>query len=262
MPSSPIEDRARKKDVSSTFFKGLSVLSNFNDDHPQLSLAEVGQLTGMDRATVRRLMITLVEFGLVEKTGKFYSLLPKVLTLTGSYMRSNAVGTVVQPVLNKFSKNLALEISLASMADAEAVYIAKSILADTDVSFGFTVGSRLPVLQTAIGRMLLGTLEEADMTQLVRTASVRLYTPESLMDRDAILRAVKTARDQGFAIVNNEFEAGVAGLAVAVGPVAEAKSVIGISTPVARLADPEQKAHHLSLLQHCANELFRTQRGV
>lgn len=262
MPISSDEGLPQKHDISSTFIKGLRVLSTFDDDHPRLTLAEVGQLTGLDRAAVRRLMITLVEFGYVEKTGKHFALLPKTLTLTGSYMRGNAIGTVVQPILNKYSKEMAREISLASVADAEAVYIAKSILTETDISFGFTVGSRLPLLQTAIGRMLLGTREADVMAHLIKTASVHPYTPDSLMDRDAILREIMTARHQGYCVVNNEFEAGVAGLAVAVGPVAEAKTVIGISVPLAEFAQPKLRARSISILQQCANELVRTQTGV
>ncbi|CAN0585223.1 unnamed protein product, partial [Ectocarpus sp. 12 AP-2014] len=168
------------RDISSTFLKGLQVLSAFDDLHPRLTLAEIGQLTGLDRAAVRRLMITLEQFGYVEKTGKHFGLLPKVLTLTGSYMRHNGIGTVAQPILNNHSRDLAEEISLAALADDAAVYIAKSQLSDRDISFGFTVGSRLPLLQTAIGRMLLATRSTDVMTQMVQTAALHPYTPDSL----------------------------------------------------------------------------------
>ncbi|MCR8827485.1 IclR family transcriptional regulator domain-containing protein [Pseudosulfitobacter koreensis] len=250
------------RDISSTFFKGLQVLSAFDDDHPRLTMAEIGQITGLDRAAVRRLMITLVAFGYVQKTGKHYGLLPKILTLTGSYMRGNAMGTVVQPILNRHSKDLLKEISLAARADTEAVYIAKSILSDADISFGFTVGSRLPILQTAIGRMLLATCDDATLSQIVRTAPLRPYTAQSLMDREAILSKVQDARAQGYALVDNEFEAGVAGLAVPVGPVAGATMVIGVSVPLARLTGTDLKTHALNTLQQCANELVRSRTGV
>lgn len=262
MTTAPKRSSPPNRDISSTFFKGLQVLSAFNDDHPRLSLAEIGQITALDRAAVRRLMITLVMFGYVEKVGKHYALLPKVLTLTGSYMRGNAIGTVVQPILNRYSKDLMKEISLAARADTEAVYIAKSILSDADISFGFTVGSRLPILQTAIGRMLLATCDDATISQMVQTAPLRAYTAHSVMDRDEVQTEVHHARNQGYALASNEFEAGVAGLAVPVGPVMGATTVIGVSVPLAQLNAGDLKTHALNILQQCANELVRSRTGV
>lgn len=246
---------------SSTFFKGLQVLAAFDDDHPRLTLADIGQITGLDRAAVRRLIITLVDFGYVEKSGKDFTLRPKILTLTGSYMRANAIGTLVQPVLNKHSRDIGREISLAAASDTEAVYIARSTLTDSDISFGFTVGSRLPLLQTAIGRMLLATRDEDAMMAQVRTGQLRPYTPDSLMDRAAIVGDILRARTRGYALVSGEFEAGVAGLAVPIGPAGSAKSVIGLSLPMTALADSQVEPKLLSALHLCANALVRAQAG-
>ncbi|TDE38846.1 IclR family transcriptional regulator [Antarcticimicrobium sediminis] len=253
------ENWYRRSDISSTFLKGLKVLSAFDDATPRLTLAEIGKLTELDRAAVRRLVITLVDFGYVEKTGKTFSLTPKILTLSGSYMRGNGVGVVVQPILNRYSEEMSAEISLAGVAETEAVYIAKSILAGSNISFGFTVGSRLSLLQTAIGRMLLASRDDSFVSDRVKNGSLRAYTHDSIMDRPLIRREIETARRQGFAIVTNEFEAGITGLAVPVGSPMTAKTVIGISAPVAVLRGNENRAHYLSVLQQCANELDRTQ---
>jgi IclR family pca regulon transcriptional regulator len=257
MTSDPADQWYSERDISTTLVKGIKVLSAFDDAHARLTLPEIGRVTGYDRATVRRLIITLIDLGFVVKTDKYFSLTPKILSLSGNYLRSHGVGASVQPVLNRYSQGIGKEISLAVLSDGFAIYLARSNMTGSDVSFGFTVGSRLPLLHTALGRMLLATLQTEAMQALIETGSVIQYTADSLMDRRAIEADIKTAGDQGFALVSNEFEPGVAGLAVPVGHLGKAKAVIGISAPVATLQDPQMYDDCLSALQLCANELDR-----
>ena len=47
------------KDNASTFAKGLAVLECFADGSTALTMAEIARRTGFDRATARRLCLTL-----------------------------------------------------------------------------------------------------------------------------------------------------------------------------------------------------------
>lgn len=243
------------RDVSSTFVKGLSVLAAFDEGHARRTLPEIGKATGLDRAAVRRLVITLVDQGLLEKTGKTFALTPKILTYGASYLRGNAVGSVVQPVLNRHSQELGREIALAALSDGAAVYVAQASLKGAEVSFGFTVGSRLPVLHTAIGRMLLAYGAQDSCEAALAGAPLTRYTANSLMDRDQIAAQVALARDQGYALVRDEFERGIAGLAVPVGAFGQSRTVIGVSAPAAYFDDTTKRADCLGILQLCANDL-------
>ncbi|WP_162798439.1 IclR family transcriptional regulator domain-containing protein [Sulfitobacter sp. SK012] len=250
-----------ERDISTTFVKGLKVLAAFDDGYARLTLPEIGKATQLDRAAVRRLVITLVDLGYVEKADKYFSLTPKVLTLAGSYLRGNSVGATVQPTLNRHSQTLGREISVAAIADTSAVYIAQSIVAGSNVSFGFTVGSRLPLLHSAIGRMLLAYAPPDHANSLIEHADLSLYTSESLQDRDAIRDQITAARAHGFAVVSNEFEGGIAGLAVPVGRPDAARMALGISAPVSFMKDPATHETCLSILQLCAKEIYRSLPG-
>ena len=50
-------------DIMAGFAKGLQVIEAFDEDHDALSIADVGRLTGLDRATARRCLLTLVRGG-------------------------------------------------------------------------------------------------------------------------------------------------------------------------------------------------------
>lgn len=245
------------RDISTTFVKGLKVLAAFDDGSAYLTLPEIGTKTGYDRATVRRLVITLVDEGLLTKTDKSFALTPKILTLASQYLRGHGIGATVQPILNEYSGQLGKEISLATVSEAEAIYLARSNITGSTVSFGFTVGSRLPLLHTAIGRMLLATLNETSRQALVNEITPVQYTPHTVTNPVDIEQQVQAARDQGFALVTSEFEAGVSGLAVPIGRLGETKTVIGVSGPVTAFDAPPEFDHCLATLQMCAVALDR-----
>jgi IclR family pca regulon transcriptional regulator len=257
MPQDPTDQWYSERDISTTLVKGMKVLAAFNEDQAWLSLPEIGRITSYDRATVRRLVITLVDLGFITKSDKSFSLSPKVLTLSSFYLRSHGVGATVQPILNRYSERIGKEISLATLSDGYALYLARSNVTNSAIFFGFTVGSRLPLLHTAIGRMLLATAQSNEMDTLIDNSALVQYTADSSMDRQVIRGRVQDASDQGFTLVCGEFEAGITGLAVPVGHHGKAKTVIGISAPTGDLQNEKIQSDCLSILHLCGNELDR-----
>lgn len=245
-------------DISSTFVKGMAVLKAFDDTKPRLTLSEIAEITQLDRAAVRRLALTLVHLGYVGKSGRHFSLTPRILVLAGGFLRNNGFGTHIQPILNRFSERLGSAISLAMLDGSEAVYVAQSTLHNSAVSFGFTVGSRIPVLHTSIGRMLLAYGDPDKAGTLVREVPLTAYTNATVCDRNAIRGRIDEARTRGFVIVDGEFEAGVTGFSVPVGPIGQLKAVLGASEPYSVVADEDTRARFIDILQQCAVELDRS----
>ncbi len=76
----------RETDFVSGFAKGLKVIEAFGETRQRLTIAEASKLTGLDRATVRRSLLTLAELGYAVYDGKFFTLTPKVLRLGHAYL--------------------------------------------------------------------------------------------------------------------------------------------------------------------------------
>ena len=248
-PGNGMKREFSDRDISSTFAKGMAVLRAFDDQHSRLSLADIARVTGLDRATVRRLTLTLVHLGYAYRDNKHFSLSPKVLTLAGSFLRGHQFGTVVQPLLNTCAARIRTPVSLAIVDSGCAMYVAQSTLQDDDVTFGFTVGSKLPLLHTAIGRALLSLGSASWSRQTVDTSPFDRYTPETLMNRRLIKKQISVSRTQGYAIVCDEFEPGVTGIAVPVNSLGSSKVAVGTScrsVDIPRAADRRRIIEHLS----------------
>ena len=223
--SAPAQDRS----TASTFAKGMAILAAFDGSRPSLTLADLARATGQDRATARRGALTLMQLGYLCQDGRDFRLTPKVLMLAGGFLQANRFGRDVQPVLNHYAAELGHEITLATRDGHQVLLLAQSAVQNGPVSFGFTLGSRLPLLHTGLGRMLLAC--EDDAGPLVQAAPLPQHTAESLQDRAAILAAVAAIRDQGFAATDGEFEPGIVGYALPVSRPGAAPVVVGASRP-------------------------------
>src|SRR5262245_49636353 len=76
----------RPADRMGGFGKGLAVIEAFGNGRPSMTIAEVAQLSGLDRASARRCLLTLVEAQFATVSGRYFELTPKILSLGHSYL--------------------------------------------------------------------------------------------------------------------------------------------------------------------------------
>lgn len=247
------------RDISLTFLKGMSVLKAFDETRTHMTLADIARQSGLDPASARRLVLTLVHLGYVRKEGRQFSLTPRVLVLAAGFLRGHQFGKLVQPVLNANAAEIGLGVSLAMMDDDQALLVAQSTLSDSMITFGFTLGSRLPILQTSIGRMLLAYGDPALARDLVERVPVEPFTPETVTDRARIADEIATAAEQGYCVTRGEFEAGTTGIAVPIGARGTVKAVLGVSDVTRRFPDDQAVTDVVNALRRYALELTRTQ---
>lgn len=245
------------RDISLTFLKGMSVLRAFDEDQPHMSIADIARATDLDPATARRLILTLVRLGYVRKNNRTFSLTPRVLILASGFLRGNQFGKFIQPLLNDCASDLGLAVSLYMADETSVLLVAQSTLRTTSITYGFTIGSRLPLMHTAAGRVLLAYGKEEWASANLANAPIHALTAESLTSRDAIAAEVEAAMRKGFAIVRNEFENEITGIAVPIGLKGEVRAALGVSELSSTLADEARAVQVINTLRRTASELTR-----
>ena len=226
--------KLNNRDIAATLAKGLDVLGCFEDGAGILTMPEIVRRTGFDRATVRRLCLTLAETGHLARAGAGFRLAPRVLALGGGYLAALQVGRVVQPVLRQAAEALDMEVALATRDRLQALYVDRAAPASARVTLGFAVGSALPLLHTAVGRMLLARSAPEVVAAALAAMPERPYTEATEMDPARVAAAIETARAQGYALARGEFEPGAAGVAVPVGALDQIPFVLATTASVNR----------------------------
>ena len=243
------------RNTASTFAKGLSVLACFEGGRRDLTMAQIAQETGFDRATVRRLCLTLETSGYLVKDNRTFHLTAKVVALAGGYLSAEQIGRAIQPVLTEFAEALNGEIAVAVRDGTRAIYIAKSSVGSARLSLGLSVGSTLPLLPTAVGRMLLAQCQGPERDQILREAPLEAYTPSTDLDRSSLMEKVHDAYQRGYAYSAEEFEQGAAGLAVPCQRIGGAETVLATTASINHFTQPETFDKILDTLRRAAINL-------
>jgi IclR family pca regulon transcriptional regulator len=191
---------------SESLSRGLAVLRAFSRDAPRLRIGEVAERTGLNRAAARRYLLTLRDLGYVAAENDSFVLRPKVLDLGYSYFSSSDIGASIQPLLAELAERSQEATTFAVRDELHVLVVARAAKRLWDLSIG--AGTRLPLTQTALGRVLLADMPGRD----INTALETLKVPEG--ERIALLRQLKQAQRQGYAVVQGEFAPKLAAIAV------------------------------------------------
>ncbi len=195
--------------------RGLEVIETFEGHTEGQSVAEVARQTGLSRASVRRLLMTLELLGYAEYTGRVYRLKTRVLKLGFSYLSSTSLPTIAQPILEQVTEAVHESSSLSVLDGDQIVYLARSS-AKRVMSVDLSVGSRLPAYCTSMGRVLLAALPDAELAACLDRAAITALTPKTVTDKALLHDIISRVRDEGFALTDEELELGLRSIAVPV----------------------------------------------
>jgi IclR family pca regulon transcriptional regulator len=195
------------------FAKGLSVIEAFGQSHERLTISEAARLTGLDRATARRCLLTLVDAGYASHDGKFFALTPRILRLGFAYLSATPLPRQLQFFLEELSEATQESCSAAILDGTEIVYIARASQRRV-MSVGLSVGSRLPAYCASMGRVLLAALPDEQMLDILRRTDRKALTPKTLTSLEALAEEIARVRQQGYALINEELELGLRSIAV------------------------------------------------
>ncbi|QOV37752.1 helix-turn-helix domain-containing protein [Streptomyces ferrugineus] len=199
--------------------RGLTVLTAFGEGRSQLTLTDVSRATGLARATARRALITYEHLGLVTQSGsRAFALTPRVLSLGYPPLSRTPLAQIAAPHLADLADRVHESASLAVLTSSgeEIQYLARA--ATTRVmSVNITVGTRLPAYATSLGRVLLADLRgEGGQSTPPGAEPLRPLTPRTITDPAALASALSDIRARGYALVDEELEAGLRSVAVPV----------------------------------------------
>ncbi|MDQ4114912.1 MAG: helix-turn-helix domain-containing protein [Actinomycetota bacterium] len=195
--------------------RAFRVIKAFDADHPRLTLSDVARATGLDRATARRLLLTLEDLGYVRAGRREFELTAKLLELGFAYLSGLSLVDVVQPHLSELARDLNETASLTVLDGDDVVYLGIATgrrLATVKI----TVGTRFSAYATSMGRILLAGLSADEFADYLGRLRLEAHTPHSVRTVEDLRTAIDLARERGWALVDQELDDGLRGLAVPV----------------------------------------------
>ncbi len=235
--------------------RGLAVITSFSAERTRQTLADVSRQTGLTRATVRRLLLTLVELGYVRTDGKYFELTPKVLDIGYSFISSLNVQDIAMPYLEAFSERVHEASSVAVLDDTDIVYVAR-VPARRIMTVSIGLGSRFPAYQTSMGRVLLAELPDDEVIEIYNRSDRTRVTERTVGSSSALLDRLADVRHDGYAVLDQELEVGVRSVAAPLRDAAgRAIAAVNVSTHAGRTTLEQVGATFVPRLLETADEI-------
>ncbi|WP_405659591.1 helix-turn-helix domain-containing protein [Streptomyces sp. NBC_01166] len=195
--------------------RGLTVITAFGEDGAGLTLSAVARATGLSRASARRALITLEHLGYVTVEGRDHRLTPRVLALGYAPLSRTTLAKIADPHLAALAGRIEDSASLAVLVDDSVQYVARAAT-HRIMNVDITVGTRFPAYATSLGRALLAGLPADELGPLLDHAELRPLAPHTLTHRTELEAALERVSTEGYALVDEELEAGLRSIAVPV----------------------------------------------
>lgn len=209
------EDSDKPKGTVGSLAHGLNIIMAFDRSNPEMTLSQVAEKTGMDRAGSRRYLLTLAHLGFVEQNGRLFRLTPKVMDLGYAYLSSVPLAEKAQFYLNRIRDHSGFPVALGILDGHHIVHVA-SANTDEFVSPALTIGRRFPIGYASAGRAILAVMEPAALEKELERIVLEPTTEHSIRTLDALRAELKVVAEKGYALVDQEMQIGIRSLAVPV----------------------------------------------
>jgi DNA-binding IclR family transcriptional regulator len=235
--------------------RALAILKSF-EAKPLQELKEVSEGCRLDKATARRLLLTLMGEGFVvqDEATQAYRLGHAVRRLAGSVPDQPDLRRIAAPVLDQLASELRMTAFLSVYRDHGAICIERfHDMHGMEVRW-WSVGGTLPLNCGGAPKLLLALQSEHEVEHALKQPFVAL-TPKSIMDKDVLRRRLALIRKRGWELAVDDVALGLTALAVPLldpqGNLVAAISLAGMTPQMVQRGQPV----HLSRLLEAGRKI-------
>ncbi|WP_075182283.1 IclR family transcriptional regulator [Pantoea sp. 1.19] len=213
--------------------RGLQMLLLLGEQQREMTFSELHRLVDIPKATAYRVVQTLEYLGFLQRNPRTntFSLGMKVLRLGFEYMASLDVAQVGQPVIEQLRDRSHCSSHLAIRDGQDLIYVARVSAAGSQIN-QVSIGTRLPLHCTSLGRMLLSGLCRGEFEQVYPEARLPGHSPGPVTDRESLWQMVQQDRARGYVIGESFYRHGISSI---VYPIVERRgkviAVVSIMVP-------------------------------
>jgi IclR family mhp operon transcriptional activator len=179
----------------------LDVLVAVNQQSGRASVGGIHHQTGIDKATIVRMLETLISAGFVVRDAEapLYEVTSKTLMLSNSYQKHRELGRLLTAPLEAFRKRINWPSDVAFYEDG-VMLVVSSTRQSGALSFNRAAGFRSPVFASSLGLAYMAHAPAEEVEEAARLAAMQA-APWNGLATDPVARAETLAeiRARGYA---------------------------------------------------------------
>lgn len=189
---------------AAAFSKGIAVMQLISEFQEPPTINELMEASDLTRPTLYRLLKALESEGLVECTNKkTFKLGARLIQFASRAFEQNDISRLSEPELKLLSSLTKETCHLAIRCGNEMVYISKQDSPQT-VRLHSSVGNRVPMHASAIGKCLMAHLNGDERQRLVSGIELPELTQFTITDRNKLENQLNEIAVNGYATAHQE----------------------------------------------------------
>jgi IclR family transcriptional regulator, KDG regulon repressor len=198
-----------------TVKKAFNILESISESSSGLGVNELAKKLNIAKSTVHGITLALEELGILsrDRAHKKFTLGYALMDLgRKAYRKIELVTDVAQGPLEALMEQVGETVFLGIMHGDHSI-ILKVVESNNELKITAPVGSRVPLLVGATGRVFLAQMEGEKAREMVQKKGLKAYTANSVIDPKRFLKEVEETRRKGFAVDQEEYILGVTAIA-------------------------------------------------
>jgi IclR family transcriptional regulator, pca regulon regulatory protein len=217
---------------------GVAILESFSGARQTLGIADIADMVGISRSTTHRYAMTLVALGYLEQNSKRkYRLGQHAADPGGAAIGAIRREVAARAVLEELREQTGHTVSMGVLNGARVIYVHRLLAhgagqysADHDLG----VGAGIPAYCSALGKILLASISEAERRELLASVKLEPHGPNTIEERDELAAELDRISTRGVVVSDEELFAGSRSIAALVPrPLSEHSAAIEVTVPSA-----------------------------
>jgi DNA-binding IclR family transcriptional regulator len=188
--------------------KGIKVLELLAENQ-ELTVTNVADQLGFNRASSHRFLATLRELGYVEKNSDSrYQLTFKVLELGMKVANRFEIRQVARPFMQELASLYNENINLGYW-DGRAIVHLDKILSQEILRTDPGIGTIAPAYCTGLGKSILAFLPQEELDTYLDSTELLAFAPRTITTIEKLVTELEKTRAKGFSVDNEELSLGL-----------------------------------------------------
>jgi IclR family transcriptional regulator, KDG regulon repressor len=238
------------------------LLKEFSVADRELGVAELARRLGLGTSTVHRLLATLADERLLERSPEgTYRLGLAVHELGASVAPHVGLHEAAMPAMAGLRHATGETVQLAVLDGMDSVYVER-LESPYTVRIFARVGTRLPATTTSTGKVLLAALPADELEARLAAWTPERPTPHSITDPATLRRRLREIAERGWAENREESRLGVVSVGAVIRDGAgEGVAAVSVAVPVDRAAAATMR-RYTTLVTDTADVITRRLRAA
>jgi DNA-binding IclR family transcriptional regulator len=256
-PSRPLKPADLREHKLGATARSFAILEHVAGSRAPVDVLDIISAVKLPKATAYRMVDWFLTQGyLAREPGRRRLIVgPKLTNLAFGALSSSMRHDMPHVVLQRLVHTLNETCNIGTLLNGEVVYLDRVEAEHWPLRLHYTIGSRVPLHCSAIGKLFLALAASLRRRRLLQSLELRRFTANTITDSTRLDAELRQIRKERVSFDREEYLVGVICMAVPViGKNGEMLAALAIQAPEARM-NVQMARRHLPALRNAAAEL-------